>query len=163
MQLFITESVHGLIPPDPACARERDACPRWPSLLNGTYVNGTFVVEPSTLAVAWSLVFYHAMLQLLAIDDGLLKPTNVIERMMALFVVLCGALIFAGLLSAVQSASQQSKAARLEFESKLNAVRNYIKHSRPPKALCMKLLYFYQSAPPRAGRHEPAAISPRAP
>ena len=71
-------------------------------------------------------------------------PTTFIDRSLTLLTVLCGALIFAALLSAVATASMQSNAAKLDFQSKLNTVRNYIKHYRLFKELSSKLLFFYQ-------------------
>ena len=130
----------------PTSEQVEGACSPWPAALNGTLVNGTLVIHltPENLVRSWIIVFYHGMTQLLALGEGVFPPTTFIDRSLTLLTVLCGALIFAALLSAVATASMQSNAAKLDFQSKLNTVRNYIKHYRLSKELSSKLLFFYQ-------------------
>ena len=92
----------------------------------------------------WTISFFTAVCQILALSVGMREPRRAIEMWGYLASIVLGAFIYALFIASLTTVIAESDHSAKEYRSKLNMVNEYIRHVRLPKKLQAQLRSYYE-------------------
>lgn len=107
----------------------------------------------------WSWAFYHAIVQLLAIADGVVPPRRLGEVWMFILSILVGASLYAIFVASLTSVVGELGAAGRKYRARIDMLGEYMRHSTMPSELRGKLLAYYEACYPSRLVCDQAAIT----
>lgn len=128
-----------------------------------THLNGTttLVLHPESWLVRaklhgqgwgpmeqWSWAYYHAMVQLLAISDGIVEPRRLHEVWFFMLSILFGASLYAIFVASLTTVIGELGAASRKYRARIDMLGEYMRHSKMPNDLRQRLLAYYELAYP---------------
>ena len=127
-------------------------------------VNGTLRAHPSSWPARaelghrssfeqWSWSYYHAVIQLLAIGEGVVPPRRLGEIWMFTISILLGAAMYATFVASLTSAIGELGIGSRKYRARLDTLGEYMRHARFPSDLREKLLQFYELNYPGTRTH----------
>jgi len=106
----------------------------------------------------WTWSYYHAMVQLLAISEGLVPPRRLPEAWSFIISILLGAALYAVFVASLTSVVGELGAASRRYRSRIDRLGEYMRDSAMPSELRTRLLAYYDICYPKRIVCDEAAI-----
>ena len=92
----------------------------------------------------WSWAYYHAMVQLLAIAEGVVPPKRLSEVWSFMVSILLGAALYAIFVASLTSVVGELGAASRKYRARIDMLGEYMRYSSMPDDLRKKLVAYYE-------------------